>query len=256
MKKTPRLITFFIASLTAIKVLAISLDGDEATQMAYWDKMDDLFIQTRQKALTDDNALIKLIRMSYDISFGSFSSGILIEDMRVRAEKSSEYDEIPLKREINVMESMVREGLIVMKKGEKNQEEEFHQAYLDIDCCVMMLAAIPNYDVMPLLKECLKFNHEGVRFSTLRGYVQAKNVATIPFLHELIVEANLTNKNRSYIYNELERSVELLKRNEKNDDVTKINMFLKEVREAKKIDNDMDKTKEKTQSVLNPDLEP
>ena len=228
MKRILQFIILSIAATTAMKVRSTEIDMDNPKSVAHWAQIDELIRQTRQKALTDDEALKELIRMNYDVNFGSYSTGMLISGMRERASKN-DVDEggISLQREIKVMERMVRDGLSVL---EKNGQE--HQAYDDVVSCTLMLGALPDYDILPLLKECIKSKIEGVRRNTIIRYIRVKEVETIPFLHNIINEANLTDQSRSNIYQELERTIEPLTRQQRSDDVEKINAFLKEVRQA------------------------
>jgi|GEM_PF-2971215 len=228
MNKVLRCIILGVAVTTAMNVQATEIDMDNPASVAHWAQMNDLIRETRQKALTDDVALKKLIRMNYDVNFGSYSSGSLISDMRERASrKDAGEDGISLEREIKVMESMVREGLTALEKNEKE-----YQSYDDVVSCTLMLGALPDYDILPLLKECLKSKSEGLRRNVLIRYILVKEAESIPFLREAIKDANLTESSRSSIYGRLNSTTINLKDRNKNDDVEKIKAFVQEMRQA------------------------
>ena len=228
-------LNFFKLGIAVIAPITIALsteiDPNNPESVAYWGKIAELRQQTWQKSLTDDEALKDLIRMSYDESFGSYSTAMLINSMKRWVENNSDEDKIPLQRQTKVMECMVREGVVVMRKGEKGQEEQYFQAYIDIDHCILMLAVIPDYNIHQLIKECFQINNEGFRYILIMNYIQARNAEAIPFLRELIEEANLTEQSRSEIYLELGRTAEYLTRMQRPVDVEKINVFLDEMRQ-------------------------
>ena len=227
------IISFFV--VITMNVSATLIDPNDSEDIAYWERMDKLLHETRQKAMTDDGALKELIRSSYNIRFGNFTSGIILENMQNRVKQSMEEDDIPLSREIKIMENMVRQGLNILHSDELVHQDAFGQARLDIDFCMLMLAAVPHYDIHPLLNECFKSTSEGIRRNVLMRYVKAKNVEAIPFLCKLIEEANLADENRSYVYRELGRTVEYLTRINKYDDVAKIHAYLKKVNDTEQM---------------------
>jgi len=161
-------------------------------------------------------------------------------------------------KKVKMMENVVRESLIIIKEKVNigppdippiniGQSTEYNRASRNLYYCMQTLAALPDYNIHPLLKECFQSNDERV-FRQLISYIQVNVMDAIPFLRELVEEVNLSVYNRSSIYRELEKSIELLSGQGKNDDVEKINAFLKEVREKEQAKKEAEQTEEEPEN--------
>jgi len=202
MKKTLQIIMLNSVIFAAITtMLSSEINFEEPNEIAYLGQMEERLIKAREKAKTDDEALKEFIRLFCSPGLGSSSTGMFIEiGKEISKTKNIGESEISYERYIRVMENMVREGLAVYNKN----AEDF-MADMDIYYCMLILSAVSEYDVLPLLKECLKSKYEIQRYSILMNYVWAKNEETLPFLRELVEEANLTDKNRTSVYDALVR---------------------------------------------------
>jgi len=237
-------IVVFTTTTTALSMEFTSEEARRAHDARIKKRFDETWEAFRQDP-TNDEALKKVIRLKYTLHIGTRPRD-LVEGMRMRAERSTDDDEILLQQEIQVMESMVREAVIVMEKSATNRE--CASELFDFIYCITMLAAIPDYDIHSLLKDFFQNNNERVRANALASYVEAKNVEAIPFLRELIEEANISERNRLEVYSRLENSFHDLKLQGKHDDVAKINAFLNKVRAEEQAKKEAGQTQEGTQT--------
>jgi len=186
-----------------------------------------------RKDPANDEALKDVIRIYYIDPFDGFSSSMLVEIMQNRVKMAdTERDGIPLEREVKIMEEMVREGLTALK------DRKDGRAYDDVRYCMIMLGAVPDYDILSLLYESFLSESEVLRLNALIDYIETKEAASIPFLHEAIVKADLTEKSRSNVYWHLERLIGSINHKarysgeNKTNDVAKITTFLTEIKQA------------------------
>ena len=220
MKKTLLQIILSIAVVaTTASLLSTELAAEEQIDL------------TLQKVLTDDEALKELIRRRYDPSLPFYvSPSMLVEIMQGSIERANtEEGRITLEQDIKVMESMVCAGLADLKNDTKNW-----QAREDVNNCMIMLSALPDYDVIPLLNKCLQVS----RYNVLLRYIQIKKADAIPFLRQASTEAYMTDKMRSRIYSELESQTRNLQdgisyrgETENTNAIAKITAFLQEMKQ-------------------------
>ena len=73
-------------------------------------------------------------------------------------------NEIPHERQIKILEEMIHEILSILKKGENLKDPPVVVDYID------MLGTFPDYDLLPLLKECLNSTNGEIRNRAQKRY--------------------------------------------------------------------------------------
>ena len=146
-------------------VFALEIDSNNSAQIAYIAQRTDQLREARIKALDgDDIALRDVIRGLTDLDIRRYRDDILINDMNKLVESGISQDRL-----IQVLTSMIREGVFIIEKTE-NENYSHANARGDIDNCLTMLKAFTNHDLFPLLKELFDTKDEFVRNDAIRHY--------------------------------------------------------------------------------------
>ena len=225
-----KMIMFAVAMTTTLIVSSEASKEVTMARRAEQKRLSEATWEAFRQDPTNDETVKEIIRIDYNQDDSPSLIG-LVHFLKKCAVKHTEDNTIPIERKIKVMEIMVRAGLVVYEKKVKSLDEyERSIAYMDISFCLIMMATLTDYDILPLLKECLQSKNENIRHIALCSYIMGKDVAAIPLLRELVNEANLSNQNRSSVYATLKFFIEDFTRQKRHDDVEKINAFIEEVR--------------------------
>lgn len=242
---TTSTIAVVITTTTALSQSFVSKEAGD-TIMAGLRRQSEERWEAYRKDPDNDETIKEIIRFHYHPYLGGFNTNSEIEGMRKRAGNDADENEIPLEREVEVMEKMIREGLIIIEGGEKEDREgknQYYQANFFVNRCFLLLSALPDYDIYPLFKECLQSAREGTRRGALINYIQTRDVGENIFLRELIEEVDLTEHGRVEILRLLENPGNH-RRKGKHENEVKTNVFLNKVREAKEAKKETKQTKE------------
>jgi predicted transcriptional regulator len=213
-----------VATVTTI-VLSVEYVDEVAAQAAF-DK--EMLAQQRtrelmEKGKMDDTSLKEALVLAFGVSTEQEWNVVFAKELMRTIE-------IPRERQIRVLEDMIREGLSAIEK-DKAASVRWDTSY-DI---LPLLEGISNYDAIPIIKECLKSKSEDIRCNAVKTYINMEAVKSIPLVREAIENKELTDRNRISLYRNLERAAEKLKENNKDDDVSKINSFLNEMKRAEQV---------------------
>ena len=220
MKKALTIVTSIIAATLTAPVLSEFASEEAAVRIAARQEQRRQQIQEMmRKGITDDAALREAIRqMPY--------LGTYPEELTGNLRKLVETTEIPHERVIKTVESMIREMLSAV---ERNERDSISWSTADL---IPMFKVFPDYDVLPIIQECLVSKNETVRCNAIQNYIYIEGAKSIPFVRNTIEKTNLTGTNRWGIYRQLELTAIELTSENKTNDVEKINAFLKEMKQA------------------------
>jgi len=162
MKRMMTVITIGVVAVTVTRP-ALSLEFvDQAAADADGVRQAQRFNAVREnmeKGKTDDAALKEAIRLV-------FGMRLLLKDENPIA-YTQEYMsdlKIPRERQIKTFEDMIRENLSAQEKDEKIDPPYRVAEFID------MLGTFQGYEVLPLLRECLKSKNEIIRNGATRRY--------------------------------------------------------------------------------------
>ena len=150
-----------IAAATTTPVLALRFKDQEQAE-AYFARERRAFQnihENMERSKTDDKAF----KLAVDIVFGLHFTDAVENPIQYTQNLIKKF-EIPQERQIKILQDMVHERLSVIEKGE-TMTTAFRIADL-----LTMLEDIPNYDVLPLLQECVLSKDERVRNDAQRRY--------------------------------------------------------------------------------------
>jgi len=171
---------------------ALALMFEDAEQRkVYFERERQALQKTREgmeKGKTDDEALRESICLIFNMS-------ITIEEPIVYTQNLMGKVEMPKERQIAIFEEMVRERVVVYEKDEVISSPIMPRI---IDLLVM-LDAIPDYNILPILKECALSKSERIRGVAKRT---------------------------------TEKIIERLNEDNKTNEVTKFTAFLSEMKQA------------------------
>jgi len=234
MKKTLILIT--LASITmTMPVLSREFDNPEAAT-AYYEKWRQTVLELEEaiaKSKTND-ALLKdaVFRLSQYLQAegGMDAGGMRGEYLLVVSGLKRAYQkaEISQERAIRIQEEMVREKLSAI---EKDVPDSIPWGLYDV---LPLFGVFPDYEALPIFKECLQTKTENSRRNAMETYANIKGAEAIPFLREAIEKEHLGKKNRESLNYNLGCLAGALKEESKTNDVEKLNVFLNEMKQAEK----------------------
>jgi len=167
MKKTLALITLNAIILTmATPTLALQFENEEDAR-AYFAEVAQAFQKLREnveRGKTNSEALREAVDSVFWLHLGN-----IIETPILYAQNLMKEVGIPREQQIKTLEDMIREQLSIIEKNGK-----IATAVHVIDL-LPMLEAIPNYDMLPILKECASSRNNHIRLVAL-GIIEKTNV--------------------------------------------------------------------------------
>ena len=225
MKDTLQVITYVIIAVT-MTVTVLALDGTPeaiAREFEWREQKMQEAQELMKNGKTDDMALKEVIRL---IPFTSLELDKQVGCFARLVRESG----VATNRVTTVMEGMIREVLSAVEKNERDRVS------WNIGDVLPLFEAFPNYDVSPIIMECLNSRSEDYRLYALRTYAEIAGEKSIPLIQEAIKTGHLNEKNRNSLYIHL-ANFTILKFKEKNktEDVAKITAFLTEMKQAEKL---------------------
>ena len=163
MKKTMKLTLSIFTAVMATQIFSLEFI-DEADANAYFAQLRQDWQETREelkKGATDDTALRKGILSVYDMGMMPYAK---IEDAISYMKEMVIEDEIPPERVTKMIEVLIREKLTAIEKDEADS----------IDWSATLLLSFfkvfPDYEIEPLLNECLKSKNVIFRNDIMKRY--------------------------------------------------------------------------------------
>ena len=131
-----------IAITMTTPVLSLEFANEEAATAFFKEAERGLQIiqKNMEKGITDDAALKEAIRLIFEMDS--------IENPIVYTQALSKKLEVPDKRMTNILEAMIRDKLLAIEK------EKAASVSLGVGELFPLLKTFPDYDMLPILKEC------------------------------------------------------------------------------------------------------
>jgi len=131
-----------IAITMTTPVLSLEFANEEAAAAFFKEAERGLQIiqKNMEKGITDDAALKEAIRLIFEMDS--------IENPIVYTQALSKKLEVPDKRMTNILEAMIRDKLLAIEK------EKAASVSLGVGELFPLLKTFPDYDMLPILKEC------------------------------------------------------------------------------------------------------
>ena len=162
MKKTTLFITTSLfAVTTAMKVLCMEFEDDAAAAKYLEGLIQEAKIieDNFEKGKTDDDALKKAIRLHLFVILDALDKNPALDEIDHMHRLG-----FPRERQIKILEEMVRENLFSIKKKVEADDLFLNEFLLD------MLKTFKEYDIMPILNECLNSQNEEIRLDAQKRY--------------------------------------------------------------------------------------
>jgi len=169
MKKVLTLVALGVIAVTrSTPVLSLEFT-DEAAANAFFAEEAQAFQKMREnmeKGKTDSEALQEAIDVIFWLHLGN-----AIDDPILYAQNLMKEVGIPREQQIKTLEGIVREQLSAIEKNEK-----IATAVHIVDL-LPMLEVLPDYDMLPILKECALSKNDRVRATA--SVIAKKNIASL-----------------------------------------------------------------------------